>query len=54
MKILTPRETWNDKEAYDLQAAKLVQMFVDNFETFEAHVDGTVLNAAPCLRSAAE
>ncbi|MEO0975686.1 MAG: phosphoenolpyruvate carboxykinase [Pseudomonadota bacterium] len=52
--ILTPRETWDDKAAYDVQASKLVQMFVDNFETFENHVDGTVLNAAPALRSAAE
>ncbi|WP_420335272.1 phosphoenolpyruvate carboxykinase [Roseibium sp.] len=52
--ILTPRETWDDKAAYDVQASKLVQMFVDNFETFESHVDGTVLSAAPALRSAAE
>ncbi|MBN9672875.1 phosphoenolpyruvate carboxykinase [Roseibium aggregatum] len=52
--ILTPRETWTDKQAYDSQAAKLVQMFVSNFETFEAHVDGAVLNAAPALRTAAE
>ena len=53
-RILTPRETWDDKAAYDVQASKLVQMFVDNFETFESHVDGTVLSAAPALRSAAE
>ena len=52
--ILTPRETWDDKAAYDVQASKLVQMFVDNFGSFENHVDGTVLNAAPALRSAAE
>ncbi|WP_434054041.1 MAG: phosphoenolpyruvate carboxykinase [Roseibium sp.] len=52
--ILTPRETWDDKAAYDVQASKLVQMFVDNFGTFESHVDGTVLSAAPALRSAAE
>jgi phosphoenolpyruvate carboxykinase (ATP) len=52
--ILTPRETWTDKDAYDVQAAKLVQMFVKNFATFEAHVDGAVLNAAPAVRMAAE
>ncbi|GAA0780785.1 phosphoenolpyruvate carboxykinase [Roseibium denhamense] len=52
--ILTPRETWADKAAYDEQAAKLVQMFVGNFETFEAHVDGSVLSAAPSMRLAAE
>ncbi|WP_299476328.1 phosphoenolpyruvate carboxykinase [uncultured Roseibium sp.] len=52
--ILTPRETWDDRAAYDLQASKLVQMFVDNFEGFERHVDTTVLSAAPSLRTAAE
>jgi phosphoenolpyruvate carboxykinase (ATP) len=52
--ILTPRETWDDKEAYDAQAAKLVRMFVDNFETFEDHVDGAVRSAAPSIRLAAE
>ncbi|WP_298818879.1 phosphoenolpyruvate carboxykinase [uncultured Roseibium sp.] len=53
-RMLTPRDTWADKDAYDVQASKLVQMFVDNFETFEAHVDGAVLSAAPALRVAAE
>ncbi|WP_298985069.1 phosphoenolpyruvate carboxykinase [uncultured Roseibium sp.] len=53
-RMLTPRETWADKDAYDVQASKLVQMFVDNFETYEAHVDGAVLSAAPALRVAAE
>ncbi|MEP0584238.1 MAG: phosphoenolpyruvate carboxykinase (ATP), partial [Roseibium sp.] len=52
--ILDPRGTWADKTAYDVQAAKLVQMFIDNFETFEDHVDGSVLAAAPALRDAAE
>ncbi|WP_346906919.1 phosphoenolpyruvate carboxykinase [uncultured Roseibium sp.] len=53
-KILNPRETWEDKNAFDRQAAKLVQMFIDNFATFESHVDGDVRDAAPVLRSAAE
>ena len=47
-------QTWADKDAYDVQAAKLVQMFVKTFATFEAHVDGAVLNAAPAVRMAAE
>ena len=46
-KILTPRDTWEDKEAYDAQAKRLVAMFTDNFATFENHVDGDVLGAAP-------
>ena len=45
--ILTPRETWADKEAYDRQAAKLVAMFIENFAKFESHVDGDVKGAAP-------
>ena len=52
--ILDPRSTWADKAAYDAQAAKLVEMFVTNFEKFESHVDGEVRGAAPGLAIAAE
>ncbi|MBB3611483.1 phosphoenolpyruvate carboxykinase [Rhizobium sp. BK602] len=52
--ILDPRSTWADGQAYDAQAAKLVQMFVSNFAKFEDHVDGNVRDAAPGLRAAAE
>jgi phosphoenolpyruvate carboxykinase (ATP) len=45
--ILDPRATWADKEDYDRTAHKLVQLFVDNFAQFEAHVDEGVRNAAP-------
>ena len=53
-KILTPRETWTDKSAYDAQAKALVDMFINNFTKFEAHVDADVKQAAPVLRLAAE
>ncbi|MGO4831318.1 phosphoenolpyruvate carboxykinase (ATP), partial [Rhizobiaceae sp. 2RAB30] len=52
--ILDPRSTWADKSAYDAQARRLVGMFVDNFGKFEAHVDASVLGAAPRLLEAAE
>jgi phosphoenolpyruvate carboxykinase (ATP) len=52
--ILDPRSTWADKAAYDVQAARLVRMFRDNFKTFEAHVGADVLAAAPVLAEAAE
>ncbi|WP_265516195.1 phosphoenolpyruvate carboxykinase [Nitratireductor luteus] len=52
--ILDPRSTWADKAAYDAQAERLVGMFVDNFEAFQAHVDADVLNASPQIRQAAE
>ena len=45
--IMTPRETWRDKAAYDAQAEKLVAMFVENFARFEDHVDDAVMEAAP-------
>lgn len=45
--ILDPRGTWADKDDYDVTAHKLVQLFVDNFEQFVAHVDEGVRQAAP-------
>ena len=53
-KILNPRETWADPAAYDAQANALIEMFNDNFEQFESHVDADVRAAAPVLREAAE
>jgi phosphoenolpyruvate carboxykinase (ATP) len=46
-KILNPRETWPDPEAYDATARKLVGLFIANFEQFEDHVDEGVRQAAP-------
>jgi phosphoenolpyruvate carboxykinase (ATP) len=45
--ILDPRQTWTDKDEYDRTAAKLVQLFVENFAEFESHVDDGVRQAAP-------
>jgi phosphoenolpyruvate carboxykinase (ATP) len=45
--ILNPRSTWDDKADYDATARRLVQLFIDNFAEFEAHVDEGVRNAAP-------
>ncbi|SMF79053.1 phosphoenolpyruvate carboxykinase (ATP) [Allosphingosinicella indica] len=45
--ILDPRTTWADKADYDATAAKLVNLFIDNFAKFEAHVDQGVKEAAP-------
>lgn len=33
--ILDPKNTWFDKDSYDLSAKKLAQMFVTNFEKFK-------------------
>jgi phosphoenolpyruvate carboxykinase (ATP) len=45
--ILDPRKTWADKDEYDRTAAKLVDLFVDNFAQFSDHVDEGVRQAGP-------
>ena len=44
--LLDPRRTWNDKNAYDAQATKLVQMFADNFAQYVPFIDDDVKAAA--------
>jgi phosphoenolpyruvate carboxykinase (ATP) len=53
-KVLNPRETWADKEAYDTQARNLVCLFIKNFDTFKDHVSAEVMNASPQIALAAE
>ncbi|GAA4775949.1 phosphoenolpyruvate carboxykinase [Stakelama sediminis] len=45
--ILDPRGTWADTVEYDATAAKLVDLFVENFAQFADHIDAGVLEAAP-------
>ena len=47
--LLNPKSTWSDKDAYDVQAQKLVGMFIENFQQFEQHVDPEVRAAAPSV-----
>lgn len=44
--LLNPRDTWADPTAYDAQAAKLVQMFSDNFAKYVPFIDEDVKAAA--------
>ena len=39
-KVLNPRNTWKDKEAYDKQLIKLAKMFKENFKRYEDVPEG--------------
>jgi phosphoenolpyruvate carboxykinase (ATP) len=45
--LLTPRGTWADPAAYDVQAARLAEMFRKNFGAYAAHVPAGVAAAGP-------
>jgi phosphoenolpyruvate carboxykinase (ATP) len=52
--ILDPRNTWADKDEYDRTAARLVDLFVENFAQFADHVDEGVRQAAPRVAQQAQ
>jgi phosphoenolpyruvate carboxykinase (ATP) len=45
-RLLDPRSTWADGEAYDAKAQELAELFVQNFEQF-TDVDPEVAAAGP-------
>ena len=45
-KLLNPRDTWENKEAYDDQVYKLITMFNKNFEQYLPHVEADVCDIA--------
>jgi phosphoenolpyruvate carboxykinase (ATP) len=46
-RILNPRSTWADPDDYDRTAARLVDLFVENFAQFAEQVDEGVRQAGP-------
>jgi phosphoenolpyruvate carboxykinase (ATP) len=50
--ILMPRETWDDPQAYDEKAEKLVGLFNDHFEQYEDMASPEIAEAGPQLQTA--
>lgn len=46
-KVLSPRATWNDDEAYYKTAFKLSNAFRENFKKFEAHANEEIRRGGP-------
>lgn len=45
--VLNPRDTWNDKNAYDLKARTLANSFKQNFAKFESFANDEILKGGP-------
>ena len=45
--VLQPRNTWADKDSYDLQARDLARRFNENFKKYESGVSEAVRAVAP-------
>ena len=46
-RVLIPKNTWDDKAAYDAMAAKLAGLFNKNFKQYEDGASAAILGAAP-------
>ncbi len=49
-KILNPKNTWNDPEAYEQQARELAKRFVENFQKFTT-ASPEIVQAGPKIQS---
>ena len=47
VEILNPRNTWSNKAAYDEQAKKLANMFVENFKEYSEGTSESIRNSGP-------
>jgi phosphoenolpyruvate carboxykinase (ATP) len=48
--VLDPRNTWNDKGAYDAQADKLAAAFQANFDKYRSNANPETIAAEPKAR----
>lgn len=47
--VLLPKNTWSDGAAYDNQARKLAELFINNFENYKAGSSQAIIDAGPNL-----
>lgn len=45
--VLNPKDTWDDKEAYDKKAKELAKSFKENFSKYESYANDEILSGAP-------
>ena len=48
-RMLNPKESWRNKEEYNMYARKVAEMFAQNFERFADDASAEVKKGAPCL-----
>jgi phosphoenolpyruvate carboxykinase (ATP) len=48
---LLPKNTWEDKDAFNATKEKLVKLFQKNFMDFEKEVNKEIIDAGPKLQT---
>ena len=46
-KVLSPRDSWDDRDAYDNQSEELARLFITNFEQFADGIPHNIADSGP-------